>query len=78
MHTPIQFYYDFLDKFVDRSDFQYVEIDTDNTYLVLSGTNLDDVIKPHMKKEYEKDKSTWFTIETTMELNDWLSFNSHL
>ena len=25
----LQFYYDFLDKYVDRSDFQYCEMDTD-------------------------------------------------
>jgi hypothetical protein len=29
----LQFYYDFLDKYVDRSDFQYIEMDTDNAYL---------------------------------------------
>ena len=64
----LQFYYDCLDKYVDRSDFQYVEMDTDSAYLALSGTKLDDVIKPHMKEEYERDKYNWFPNETTKEL----------
>jgi hypothetical protein len=64
----LQFYYDCLDKYVDRSDFQYIEMDTDSAYLALSGAKLDDVIKPHMKEEYEKDKYNWFPNETTKEL----------
>jgi hypothetical protein len=64
----LQFYYDCLDKYVDRSDFQYIEMDTDSAYLALSGDKLEDVIKPHMKEEYEKDKYNWFPDETTKEL----------
>jgi hypothetical protein len=64
----LQFYYDCLDKYVDRSDFQYIEMDTDSAYLALSGDKLEDVIKPHMKEEYEKDKYNWFPNETTKEL----------
>jgi hypothetical protein len=64
----LQFYYDCLDKYVDRSDFQYIEMDTDSAYLALSGAKLDDVIKPHMKEEYERDKYNWFPNETTKEL----------
>jgi hypothetical protein len=64
----LQFYYDCLDKYIDRSDFQYIEMDTDSAYLALSGDKLEDVIKPHMKEEYEKDKYNWFPNETTKEL----------
>jgi hypothetical protein len=64
----LQFYYDCLDKYVDRSDFQYIEMDTDSAYLALSGAKLDDVIKQHMKEEYERDKYNWFPNETTKEL----------
>ncbi len=49
-------------------DFQYIEMDTDSAYLALSGDKLEDVIKPHMKEEYEKDKYNWFPNETTKEL----------
>jgi hypothetical protein len=64
----LQFYYDCLDKYVDRADFQYVEMDTDSAYLALSADKLDDVIKPHMKDEFETDKYNWFPNETTKEL----------
>ena len=43
-------------------------MDTDSGYLALSVDKLDDVIKPHMKEEYEKDKYNWFPNETTKEL----------
>lgn len=64
----LQFYYDCLDKYVDRSDFQYVEMDTDSAYLALSADKLDDVIKPHMRKEYNEDKYNWFPNEETDKL----------
>lgn len=64
----LEFYYDCIDKYVDRSDFQYVEMDTDSAYLALSANRLEDVIKPHMQEEYEKDKYNWFPDETTKEL----------
>ena len=33
----LQFYYEFLDLFVNRSDFEYVEMDTDSAYITLAG-----------------------------------------
>jgi hypothetical protein len=30
----LEFYYDFLDKYIDRSDFQYCNMDTDSAYVV--------------------------------------------
>jgi len=32
-----QFYYDFLDKYLDHSDYQYCEMDTDSAYIALAG-----------------------------------------
>ena len=31
----LQFYFDFMDKYLDRSDFQYCEMDTDSAYIVI-------------------------------------------
>ena len=42
----LQFYYDFLVKFIHTSDFQMCEMDTDSAYLALSKDNLESVIKP--------------------------------
>ena len=43
-------------------------MDTDSAYLGLSAKSLDQVIKPEMREEYEKDKYNWFPNETTKEL----------
>ena len=48
----LQFYYDCLDKFIDRADFQYCEMDTDSAYLALSAPRLIYVIKPYMLPTY--------------------------
>jgi hypothetical protein len=64
----LEFYYDCIDKYVDRADFAWMEMDTDSAYLALSAEKLDDVIKPEMKDEFEKLKYNWFPNETTKEL----------
>ena len=56
----LQFYYDFMDKFCDRSDFEYLEMDTDSAYMAISGECLEDIIKPETKDEYERVKNQWF------------------
>ena len=50
----IDFYYSFMLKYVDRSDFEYIEMDTDSAYMALSGKKREDVIKPSMKDQYMK------------------------
>ena len=44
-----QFYYDCLDKYIDRKDFQYIETDTDSAYIALTG-EFNDLIKTKLKK----------------------------
>ena len=48
----LEFYYDFMDVFVDRADFEYCEMDTDSAYMAISGSNLEDIIKPEMRTKY--------------------------
>ncbi|KAJ8298575.1 hypothetical protein KUTeg_022635 [Tegillarca granosa] len=48
------FYYDFKDTYIDRSDFEYVEMDTDSAYMAISSPNLESIIKPDMKAKYQK------------------------
>ncbi|KAK3104978.1 hypothetical protein FSP39_014553 [Pinctada imbricata] len=43
----------FLDKYVDRSDFEYCEMDTDSAYMALAGPDFDSVIKPEMQEAYQ-------------------------
>ena len=48
----LEFYYDFLMVYVDKSDFELGEMDTDSSYMEISGQTLDDVIKPSKKAQY--------------------------
>ena len=49
----LEFYYDLIDKFLDRSDFEYCEMDTDSVYIALLGESVDALIKPQLRAEYE-------------------------
>ena len=37
----LPFYYDVLDKYLDRSDFQYCEMDTDSAYIAIAGESVE-------------------------------------
>ncbi|KAJ8025632.1 hypothetical protein HOLleu_33244 [Holothuria leucospilota] len=63
----LEFYYDFMIKFVHPEDFEYCEMDTDSAYLAISGDSLDDVIKPDMRNAFELEKHLWFPRTDTDE-----------
>ena len=63
----LQFYYDFLIKYVDKTDFQLMYCDTDSLYMAISSENFEDIIKPEMKEEYLKEKYNWFPRDDTEE-----------
>ena len=56
----LEFYYDFLDRFVSRTDFQLLEMDTDSLYIALSHESLDRAVKPEKKREYFECFREWF------------------
>ena len=58
----LEFYYDFLDKYFSRQDFEWCYIDTDSFCLAMSGEPLDEIVKPEMKQAYEADKKNWLAI----------------
>ena len=39
----LEFYYDFIDRFVDRRDYELIQMDTDSFYFALSDNSLEDV-----------------------------------
>ena len=49
----LEFYYDFLDIYIDRKDFGLIQMDTDNNCTAISGEKLEDVIKPELQAEFE-------------------------
>ena len=59
----LEFYYDFLDKFCDRRDFELIKMDTDSFYMALSANDFDDIIKPEMKELYKKEKKNWLVTD---------------
>ncbi len=50
----LQFNYDLIDKYINRDDFELLEMDTDSNGFAFSEDNIDNLIKPHMREEYEK------------------------
>ena len=49
----LEWYYDFLDTYVDRSDFAYLEMDTDSAYFALSTPSLEEAIKPELRQDFQ-------------------------
>ena len=56
----LEFYYDFMDTFVDRRDFRYCCMDTDSAYMGLSGDSLEEVVKPERKQRIKVKNTTGF------------------
>ena len=55
----LEFYYDFLDIYVDRRDFELIQMDTDSNYMAISGEKLEDIIRPELRAEFEATKKQW-------------------
>ena len=60
----LQFHFGFLDKFVDRADYQLCESDTDSLYMALSAPNLEMAVKPGLTDTFFKEWSQWLPQET--------------
>ena len=59
----LEFYYDFVDKFCDRRDFEVIQMDTDSLYMALSANDFDDIIKPDLKELYKDEKPNWLVTD---------------
>ena len=57
----LQFYYDFLDYYVDRRDFELIQMDTDSLYFALSYDMLEEAVIPERLKEFELEKKDWLS-----------------
>jgi len=63
----LQFYYDFLDKYLDRADFQMCEMDTDSAYIAIAGNSVENLVTPELRAEFERDVNNWFSSTDTAE-----------
>ena len=48
-----------LSRYIDRRDFQYIEMDTDSAYMALSGP-LHLIVKPEMRLDFWNSYEKWF------------------
>ena len=55
----LQFYYEFLDFYFDRQDFELIQMDTDSMYFAFSREKLDDAVRPGYEAQFEEDKKRW-------------------
>jgi hypothetical protein len=46
----LDFYYNFIDKYIDRSDFELLEMDTDSNYFAFSENSIEKLIKPENER----------------------------
>ena len=55
----LQFYYEFLDYYLDRRDFELIQMDTDSMYFALAHDKFEDAIKPGYRAQFKADKKKW-------------------
>ena len=63
----LEFYYDFLDKYFSRQDFELCYMDADSLYLATRDDSLDEIVKPEMKQANEADKKNWLATDKFRE-----------
>ena len=42
----LEFYYNFLDKYLDQRDLEIIQMDTDLMYMAISGSEIDQIVRP--------------------------------
>ena len=53
------FYHDFLDRCVDRRDFELIQMGTDSNYMAISAERLEDIVRLELQEEFEAQKNKW-------------------
>ncbi|EGZ13265.1 hypothetical protein PHYSODRAFT_335033 [Phytophthora sojae] len=57
----LEFYYDCIDIYFDRLNFQYQEMDTDSGYIAFSCEKpFEECIKPELREHFQQHKYEWF------------------
>ena len=62
----LQFYYDFLDQYLDRKNYQYLEMDTDSAYIAIADKNIERLVKPHLKEQFYEEWNQWLPAEACL------------
>ena len=56
----LEFYYDFLDVYLEQKDFELIQMDTDSMYMALSGASIDELVKPTLREKYYTSEKAEF------------------
>ena len=56
----LKFYYNLLDYYLHHEDFGVLQMDADSNYLGITAENVEDLIKPELREEFERHKHNWF------------------
>ena len=59
----LQFYYDFINRYLERPLFQCCEMDTDSAYLPLAAESVDALVTPELREHYFRHRSEWLQSE---------------
>ena len=55
----LEFHYDFLDRYVHQRDYELLQMDTDSSYMALSGASLEAIVRPRLRAEFEAENKNW-------------------
>ena len=66
----LQFYYDSVNRYVERPLFQYCEMDTDSAYIALAGESIDGLVRADRRAHYFRNRSQWVPAECCDEHED--------
>ncbi len=57
----LEFCYDFLDKYVDRRDFELIQVNIDDMYMALATKTLDEAVRPEMMEDFQTHRQEWLS-----------------
>ena len=55
----LEFYYDFLDKYVDRRDFELTQMNADSLHMALSTKTLPEAVRPELVQDFRSHRQEW-------------------
>ena len=55
----LEFYFKFLDYYVDRQDFELIQMDTDSNYLAINADSIEEIVKPERRKQFKAETNQW-------------------
>ena len=58
----LEFYYDFLDKYFSRQDFELCYMDTDSFYLAMSGDSLDEIVRLKQQTNLAREHPVYLSL----------------